>query len=153
MTPNYYNKYLRTSSTSSTLASQQDTHYHASILENNDSLVSQQNTQPTLNIPASQNNITKTLSSGTSASQQNTSHYILTLEGRVYGLWALDFTKIIDDNKSNVPVRSITRNMPMEPINYSHEDQEKKLNGEKRKLAFGKNGIVLLLSRLSICDN
>ncbi|CAG8642403.1 7167_t:CDS:2, partial [Funneliformis caledonium] len=135
---------FRTSSTSSTSVSQQDMRYHTSILENNDSLVLQQNIQPTLNIPASQNNITKTLPSGTLALQQNTSHHILTLEGnnqrntvntnqsmletvknlkgRVHGLWASDFTEIIDDNKSNVSVYSITRNTPIEPIDYSHEE-------------------------------
>ncbi|CAG8709048.1 932_t:CDS:2 [Funneliformis mosseae] len=113
-------------------------HCHASILKNNDSLVSQQNTQPILNILASQNNITKTLcttsasqnnttntfhispASGTSDSQQNTSHYILTLKECM--LWASDFTKIIDDNKSNVPVYNITRNTLMELIDYPHEE-------------------------------
>ncbi|CAG8564310.1 438_t:CDS:2 [Funneliformis mosseae] len=50
--------------------SQQNTRYHASILKNNDFLVSQQNTQPTLNISASQNNITKTLCA-TTASRNN----------------------------------------------------------------------------------
>ncbi|CAG8549716.1 3174_t:CDS:2 [Funneliformis mosseae] len=84
--------------------------------------------------------------SGTLASQQNTSHHILTLEGnnkrnivntnqsmletvknlqgRVHNLWASDFTEIIDDNKSNVPVCSITKNMPIEPIDNSHEEQQ-----------------------------
>ncbi|CAG8635451.1 5555_t:CDS:2 [Funneliformis mosseae] len=98
------------------------------------------NSSPT----SQQTNTTNTLPSGTSASQQNTSHHILNLEGnnqqntvntnqlmletvknlkgRMHGLWASDFTEIIDDNKSNVLICSITRNILIEPINYSHEE-------------------------------